>query len=267
MQGNNPYQQPGADVSAAPEAAPLVVNAPRSRDIGAGWRWISDAWRIFKSAWAQVFFGVVLMWLLSMAVQFVPILGLIAPALLAPVLTVGILVLAWKADEGQNPEVGDIFAGFKNKFGQLVLLGLSMLGLTMIAILLGIILGMVVFSGSLGGFVTTMESLEAGQAHPDILMQLMLAGLVMLALMVPVMAAYWFAPALVFFGNQGIGDALVNSFKGCLKNILPMFWYGVVAMLLVILAIIPLGLGLLILLPVLTVSYYSSFRDIYTDTL
>ncbi|WP_111657321.1 BPSS1780 family membrane protein [Isoalcanivorax indicus] len=270
MQGENPYQQPQADVMPLREASEMAVNPPRGRDIGAGWRWIADGWRVFKSAWVQIFFGLLLLWLISMAIQWVPLVGFLASMILTPVFSVGLLVLAWKADEGQSPSISDIFAGFQNKFPQLVMLGLAYMGLILGAALIVGLLAYLLMADALVASFAMLEAMEEGGAPAfadDMMLRLALLVLLFMAVMLPVMAMYWFSPALVFFGNRGIGESLKESLMGCLKNILPMFWYSIVMIILMILAVIPLGLGLLVLLPVLAVSYYSSFRDIYTDTL
>lgn len=271
MQGDNPYQQPQADVMPVREASALEVNPPRGRDIGAGWRWIADGWRVFKSAWVQIFFGLLLLWVLSMVIQWVPLVGFFASVILTPVFSVGLLVLAWKADEGQGASIGDIFTGFQNKFPQLALLGLAYLGLIVGGVLVVGLLGYLLMADALMQSFAMLEAIDEGAAPgaigDDMFLRFMLLMLLAMAVMIPVMALYWFSPALVFFGNRGIGEALKESLMGCLKNILPMFWYSIVMIILLILAMIPLGLGLLVLLPVLAVSYYSSFRDIYTDTL
>jgi uncharacterized membrane protein len=54
-----------------------------------------------------------------------------------------------------------------------------------------------------------------------------------------------------------------ESFTGCLKNIVPFLVYGIVAMVLGILASIPMALGWLVLGPVLAASMYTAYRDIY----
>ena len=55
------------------------------------------------------------------------------------------------------------------------------------------------------------------------------------------------------------------SFIGCLKNLLPLTVYGLVAMLLIMIGSLTFGLGLLIVLPVITASIYSAYRDIYFE--
>jgi uncharacterized membrane protein len=41
--------------------------------------------------------------------------------------------------------------------------------------------------------------------------------------------------------------------------------YGLITMVLLMLAIIPLGLGLLLMIPVMTASIYTSYSDIFED--
>jgi uncharacterized membrane protein len=92
-----------------------------------------------------------------------------------------------------------------------------------------------------------------------------LAMLVMFALLLPLMMALWFAPALVVFHERGPVEAMKESFVGCLKNIVPFLVYGLVGLVFAILASIPVGLGWLLLGPVLIASLYASYRDIYLE--
>jgi uncharacterized membrane protein len=75
--------------------------------------------------------------------------------------------------------------------------------------------------------------------------------------------AYWFAPALVVLNDVSPLDALIISFKACLTNILPFTLYGIVGLVLTVIAIIPLGLGLLILGPMIVASIYIAWSEIF----
>ncbi|HYY60759.1 MAG TPA: BPSS1780 family membrane protein, partial [Burkholderiales bacterium] len=92
-----------------------------------------------------------------------------------------------------------------------------------------------------------------------------IAFLLILALMLPLVMATWFAPALIVLQDMGVGAAMKASFNGCLKNILPFLLYGLLALIAGVVASIPFGLGWLVLLPVLTASVYTSYRDIYFE--
>jgi len=94
---------------------------------------------------------------------------------------------------------------------------------------------------------------------------LVLAGLIVFALLLPVFMALWFAPALAMFHQQGPAEAMKASFVACLKNVLPFLVYSVILLPLAFIASIPLGLGWLVLGPVLAASLYTSYRDIFFD--
>jgi len=94
-------------------------------------------------------------------------------------------------------------------------------------------------------------------------MTMALAGLIMLALMLPAIMGVWFAAPLVLFHGQGVMDAMKGSFTGCLRNIMPSLIYGVVMFVFAVLASLPLLLGWLVLGPVLLASVYTGYRDIY----
>jgi uncharacterized membrane protein len=92
-----------------------------------------------------------------------------------------------------------------------------------------------------------------------------LAWLVAMALSIPIYMALWFAPALVVLRGLAPVAAVKESFVGCLKNVVPFLIYGIVLLVLGIVAAIPLGLGWLVLGPVAIASIYVSYRDIYGD--
>ena len=90
--------------------------------------------------------------------------------------------------------------------------------------------------------------------------------LVFFLLMLPLFMAIWFAPALVVLHDVDAITAMKQSFKGCLKNILPLIVYGLVCLFVFpILVIITLGFGILVIIPVLFISYYTSYRNVWTD--
>ena len=89
--------------------------------------------------------------------------------------------------------------------------------------------------------------------------------LVALMLSIPLMMAAWFAPLLVIFKDMPAVDAMRLSFFACLKNIIAFQIYGVTLVVLMIIASIPYGLGLFVLVPTLFASIYASYKDIFGD--
>ena len=92
---------------------------------------------------------------------------------------------------------------------------------------------------------------------------IMIGTLVAVGLSVPLMAAYWFAPALVVFRDVAPLEAMKASFFACLKNLLPFLVYGVILFVLCLIAMIPIGLGMLIMVPVMMGSIYASYVEIF----
>jgi uncharacterized membrane protein len=87
--------------------------------------------------------------------------------------------------------------------------------------------------------------------------------LISLALFVPISMATWFAPALVMLQDQSAPRAIGESFRGCLKNVVPFLIYGLIIFALSMIASIPFGLGWLVLMPVVLCSVYAAYRDIF----
>jgi uncharacterized membrane protein len=58
-------------------------------------------------------------------------------------------------------------------------------------------------------------------------------------------------------------EAMKLSFNVCMRNILPFLVYGVIVFVLAIAASIPLGLGWLVLFPVLIGTHFTSYVDLF----
>jgi uncharacterized membrane protein len=254
---SNPYATPKAAVADA--ATPQQGNfVPRGRAVGAGrgWDWVVEGWNLFKRQ-PGMWIGLTVLALVIMVVlAVIPFVGSLALAILGPAFAGGVMIGCRQVAEGGELEIGHLFAGFRDKFGALAAIGaFNLVAQVVIVVVVGLIGGASVFAMFAGG---------GGEVrNPAAAMGLLLAVLVMLALMIPVWAAVWFAPALVALADRGTLDALKDSFFGCLKNILPMLLYGVVLTIASVVAAIPVGLGFLVLVPVVIGSLYASYRDIF----
>ena len=252
----NPYAAPRAQV-----ADDTVVQRgnflPTGRTVptGNGWTWIADAWTLFRAA-AGTWIGIVLVLaVIFMVLAILPLIGPVASFVLGPVFTGGLVIASRNAEQGRMA-FADAFAGFKHRFGTLAAVGLIYLvGIVGILFLTTIVTGVGMF-GVLGGATTPDQLASFG-------LTLALALLIMFGLMLPLVMAIWFAPALIVFNDLGAAEAMKASFFGCLKNMLPFLLYGIVVMIASVIASIPLLLGWLVLGPVLVASIYTSYRDIY----
>ena len=251
----NPYAAPKAAV--ADEVTVLnadFVPGGQSRPIGNGWTWIAEGWDLFKRQPGMWIGIILLLFVIMIAAAFIPVVGGLLMSLFGPVFAAGIVSGCKTLDTGGELEIGHLFAGFREKTGTLVAVGGIYLGVSLVVMLVvGLIMGVGMFT-MMGGDQAEMQALG---------MTMVLAMLVMFALLLPLIMAIWFAAPLVLFHDHGALDAMKGSFAGCMRNILPFLWYGVLFFLLSIVATIPLGLGWLVLGPVLAASVYTSYRDIY----
>ena len=217
-----------------PIPAPAFNGSSRVVAAGNAFEWLRQGWAIFVANPAQWLAMTLVFLVVFVGLNIVPFLGALVANLLMPVFSAGMLYAGRKVAEGDSLGINDLFAGFRQNTTPLLTVGvLYMAGLLVIAVL----------AAALGG--------------------MMLAMFLSLALSIPLLMAVWFAPALVFFNNMRPVEALKSSFSACLKNTLSFLVYGLVLMVLAFFAALPLGLGFLVLLPVIAGSVYVSYRDIF----
>jgi len=229
----------------------------RAVDAGRGWTWIADGFGLFKKAPGMWIALVIVLIVILLVLAFIPLLGAVATFLLMPLFLGGLMLGCRALQGGGELEVGHLFAGFKEHTGNLVVLGALAIG-GWIIVMLPVIA--IVGAGTIFGM---MRGDAAGVAAMG--GSFMLAWLVAMALSIPIYMALWFAPALVVLRGLAPVAAVKESFFGCLKNIVPFLIYGIVMLVLGIVAAIPLGLGWLVLGPVAIASIYVAYRDIYGD--
>ena len=268
----NPYAPPVSELTPDVEAMKGETMAgPRNVPAGHGWGWIAQGFRYFSAyPWSWMLATVVFIVCL-MLVSLVPFLGMIATYLLSPIFSGGMMLGAYEQDHGGRFRVEHVFAGFSNHLGQLALLGALYLGgLLLILIPVFLLAGLPVILAVAG-----LEDGAVASQGPDAMDQIadamiagqvpwvILGGLVAALLSIPLVMAYWFAPTLVAVNGMRAWPAMKLSFRACLWNVLPFLVYGVIAILLMFATMLTLGLALFVLLPVLLVSVYASYRDIF----
>lgn len=247
------------------------LHEPLRRPFGHGTRWISEAWSLFTRNWGLWIAGLLVLWLITFMVGLVPVLGGLAQVILGPLLYAGVYEVARKGDYDQPLAFEDFFAGFRRRSDALVRLGLLNLGVMLVILLLSGLVAWALLGGSEASAMMSMwMEMEPG-AEPswgamtdETGLALAIAMLVFLGLMLLYIAAVWFATPLMFFGEEIRPlQAYGLSLRACLKNILPMLLYSLVVMVLMFAVGLTFGLALIIILPLLMISAYTSFHDIF----
>ena len=251
MAEQNPFLVP----SGSSEAGGSFDPAGRTVEAGRGLEWLKRGWQLFtRNPGMWIAIAVILM-VIVIVLSFVPVVGTLAVKVLMPVFAGGILLGCKSLSEGGELGIDTLFAGFKQNTTNLILVGVFYLvGVVAITLLVFLIGGGAALTGGLMGRGPGVGMAVGG---------FFVALLVMLALLVPLAMAVWFAPALVVFHNVAPLEAMKASFFACLKNIVPFLVYGVILFVLCMIAMIPFGLGMLIMLPVMMGSLYASYVEIF----
>lgn len=234
----------------------------QKRPAGAGWDWITQAWALFKQQPMHWIGMVLILFLIAIASSFAPIVGDMLYSLFSPVLMGGMMLAAAQAANDERFAVGSLFACFGGeRMGRLILLGALQVVATIIVVFMAGILMVMLFGSE---FLELASSGDEVEAFENIGLQpVLLFILVILALALPLMMAFWFAPALIVLADCSTIDAIEHSFLGCLRNIVPFLIYSLLLVVLTIPAVIPLGLGLLVLIPVMFITAFTGFADIF----
>ena len=236
-------------------------------DAGRGWGWIVEGWHLFAKA-PGIWIVIMLIYLgISVVLSLIPFVGMLAHALLSPVLGGGMVYGAAAQARGEMLEIGHLFRGFQDqeRMGPLVLLGLISLAGYVLMILVA-----VVFVG--GGLMVGAVMDSTGAVVPPEAMGGLFVGAGLIALLVILtigllmtMALFYGIP-LVMLGGQNAWPAARDSVAACWANVLPLLVFGLIYLVLAVVAAIPFGLGLLILGPVTVCAVYASYRDVFGET-
>jgi len=261
----NPYQAPSVDIiGAMPTGDNQFIEGGRSVAAGNGLNWIGAGWSIFIQAPLHWVVCMVIMLVIALVLAFLPIIGGFINYILFALFTGGLMIGCQAQHLGRPLEIGDLFAGFKEKTTSLMIVGLlyvvaSLALLVVAGILAAVVLGS---TGLIGALMSGDQANIAGLIGSSLLGFMMIV-LVILALYVPVAMAFWFASTLVALQDITPMAAIRMSFSACLKNFMPFLVYGIVFLVIFIAAALPFGLGLLVAFPLLYASTYAAYRDIF----
>ncbi len=251
-----------------------------------GRAWLTQAYKMFKQS-VGVWLGIASFLTL---LQLIPVVNQLA-SLFIPFAIGGLMLGCQKQVQGQAIKFDHVFEGIKQDSKQLIILslsyGLMSLAVMLITFMLMQSLGLDI-SKILPEELQKMTPMQLTQwietADPQVVLQLfqaLLTGLaIALTLMVPILMALWFAPALVVFKKQPALKALKLSFDACRVNMMPLTFYGLavigyaiifflglsfISLILPFLAIPAIIFAYLAVFSITVTSIYSSFADVFID--
>jgi uncharacterized membrane protein len=199
------------------------------------WQWIVGGWNIFMKR-PVMWIVLTLIYVVSLFVlNLVPMIGALLAALLTPALVGGLLHGVRELGESRELKPAHLFQAFQDqpKLIQLALLGVVPLIVTLL-----------------------QKGLVAAPIPQG------LTALLGLLLSLAAACALLFGIPLVMLGNQQAIDAVQTSLRACLREPVAVGVFMGLALLLAIAAMIPLGLGLLVYLPVMVGAMHASYRQV-----
>jgi hypothetical protein len=227
-----------------------VAEVPMSR----GGAWLTEAFALFRRnpvAWIGLCAGWLAIWF---GLLMVPVFGPVIGNLLQPVFFAGFAIAAFKQTAGEPVVMRELFGGFKRNLRGLMQVGLIMVLVQLASLMLMRGLGLPTWPADKAFDVVQYAEMirEAWW--------IVLAGFSLPAL---ASAALWFAPQLLVFHDMPVSHAIRWSVYAALANVGAMLLYGVLLVALLFFAWLPFGLGLLVMLPVMVISTYTGYRDVF----
>lgn len=207
------------------------IGEPRVIDAGRGASWWAGGWRLFASN-VFTWIGIVLIYyIISILLSFIPIVGSVGQALLTPVFMGGIMLGCRSIERDGTLRVGHLFEGFQSAY----FVPLMIIGAVNIAFFVALaLIGAAGMFGTFGLANLMTPGMDPMDAFAGSLRAMTGTGLLM-GLVVLVAAAVfgmlnWFAPALVALRGASGWQAMKASFVACLRNWAPFLVYGLIAL-------------------------------------
>jgi hypothetical protein len=261
----NPYSPPSSRVAdhvdpPAPDVAESFIPYGRRVPAGHGATWIGDAWRLLRAQAGKWIVAMLLIAVVYIVISLIPFSSLFSP-FLWPFVAAGIIAACDKQRRTGTFELNTFTEGPGRYAAPLLTIG-GMYLLSVLALFVSVAVAL--------GMQFAMKTVLSVGGRPDPSMVFSpaygMAMLVYLAVVLPLSAATFLAPALITLHGIPALTAMKMSFFASFKNVASGLVFSLCVVGLCLLAVIPLGLGLLVLLPVLALTNYTIYRDLFVET-
>jgi uncharacterized membrane protein len=222
---------------------------------GRGFGWLVASFGLFRRqplAWLSLCIGWIV---ITFGLILVPFIGGVIANFLQPAFFASFAIAAYRQTQGESIDMGDLFKGFKRNLPALVKLGALLLIAEIAIFALMALLGLPM-SGGDGSSFTMGEYVELLKGKEWILA----IGFV---LTVMVKGAAWFAPQLIAFHGMPTAHALRWSTYAALSNLGAMFAYGIALFAIFFAGLVPWGIGLLVVIPMMVISTFIGYREVF----
>jgi len=250
-------------------------------DANHGWNWVLTGFALFRksaSRWAFIVFSYIM---LMQVMGMIPVLGWFAAMVFIPAFSASFMIVSRELDQGRELRTALLFSGFTSNLPALLKQG----GIYLASALAILGLSMLVDDGALFHLMVLGEKPPASVFDDG---SLAAAAALAGTLYLPLLAAFWFAPALSAWRGMPAFKAMFYSLFAVLRNWRAFLAYGLALTLLSLVCSIVLfvlglllrgllgdksqGAFMLVVLPVMLsyvptmfASFYASYRDIFPE--
>ncbi len=243
----------------------MRVNDVSFRD---GALWLKDALAIFH-AQPLGWIGLAMTWMVATLVLtlFLPLIGPIASKLLQTAFFAGFAIACSQQLGGGRPSSSHLLAGLRANGRALLAIGGILLLIQLAVFLLMLALGLRVNLPDVGN----MEVADATKAIQEwarseelqSMMPLIYLGLALNALTT---GLFWFVAPLLAFQQMPPTHAIRWSVYAFASNFSAMLVFAAIMTALMMLSFLSLGLGFIVVLPLLMIANYTSYRRVFAET-
>lgn len=242
--------------------------------------WLMQGYKLVRSSIGP-WFGIATLLIILLSMQGINTIA----ALLMPIGIGGLMLGCHQKSGNRLLKIGHLFAGIKSDGKELLVLSL-IYALASITIIIAsryiLLLGGIDVAAVLPENVAQMtnEQLFDWMRNKELsdLSPVFLNSLISLLLMIPLIMAYWFAPALIVLKKMSAVNAMKLSFIVCRTNLRAFLVYGllafsylilfmllvsIVAVIIPPLAVIAIMLGVLAIIAISIASIYTAYVDIF----
>jgi uncharacterized membrane protein len=154
--------------------------------------------------------------------------------------------------------MGDLFSGFRRPLMPLANLGALLLVAEIAIFALLALLGLPGITADEQGVISIADYARELQGKEWII----LVGVLLTAI---VKGALWFAPAVLAFHDLPMAHAARWSLYAALSNLGAMVLYGLALTIAFAAGVLPWGLGLMLVIPVMLASTYAGYREVFEE--
>jgi hypothetical protein len=183
---------------------PVGGSGPEPRTVAAerGASWWSEGWRLFTPGVGMWILAVVILVVVNIGLNFIPVVGPLASQILFPVFAGGLMLGCRAVDRGNPITLAHVFAGFSQRTGPLLVVGVIYTVLVIAVVVVVAVLLFLFFGAAvIGAIAAAGDPSRLGFTLESMYLAMLVGALLFLALYLPVIMAVWFAPALVMLGG------------------------------------------------------------------